>query len=375
MVDSFSLVFYSCLLTTLFGFTRASYLLSLSAKDLNRRGKNIFYYAAILLISVVVGFRFNVGVDWLGYVQHFNALDYNIKSMTFVSQPFEVGYYYLSVFCVKTGLGYTGLFFIIALLSWYLIFKSVDIKFLPLLIVFLFFDEQFFWSMNGVRQFTAISFFLLALREANLGSKKAAYSYIILGFLFHKSILLMIPFLFFPIHKLYNRNIFILIYLCSLFFLNNVDLFSRLDFYLSTLSGNNYALDQYSRYSTSGKFMLAEVDYGLGFYFKICLNFLLIWFSKYVIEKYSESKIYFVLFFIGAIIFNLFFGSQLIGRVNTYLVILRCFVLSFTVFYLIRDKRYKYYTYAFISLFIILFFQTIINSSNMCSPYRFTFLQ
>ena len=120
---------------------------------------NIQYFLSLVIISIIVGYRYNVGVDWDGYRIAF----IDSKNLTFEDNSFELGYFTISKIINLLGFSYQQFFFLINLITWYFIFKSIPKKLLFYFIFFLFCTEFFFWSMNGIRQFTAISIFLFSI--------------------------------------------------------------------------------------------------------------------------------------------------------------------------------------------------------------------
>ncbi|MGE4578571.1 MAG: EpsG family protein [Desulfuromonadales bacterium] len=131
MFDHYTYVVYISLLFTLMILT----INTGNCRDINYgfayrlKIKNIF---GLLLISFIVGFRYNVGVDWQGYVDDFHFFEEN-HSLSYSEQYWEYGYYIINKTIAVLGLSYEWVFFVIALLSWYFIFKSVHACLLPIL--------------------------------------------------------------------------------------------------------------------------------------------------------------------------------------------------------------------------------------------------
>ena len=132
-------------------------------------------------------------------------------------------------------------------------------------------------------------------------------------------------------------------------------------------------LSIYSRYFESGKYIAQELSIGLGYIFRQLVTILILVFSKSVIKAFPQTKIYFVLYFCGAIFFNMFYMFQLIDRLNIYFLILRSIVLAILVFHLWKTRKYRIVSITLLALYFYLYLTTIYNSSNMCSPYDFSF--
>ncbi|CAL2090693.1 conserved membrane hypothetical protein [Tenacibaculum sp. 190524A05c] len=378
MFDFFTYAVYLILLFTLIistkSFARRRKPISDEITFLEETKIDFKYLSVLIFISFIVGYRYFVGVDWEGYVNDFNDFKLSLYK-GFSSQYYEYGYYILTYFISEFNFGYEVLFSIVAYISWFFIFKSVHARILPMFIFFLFADEYFFWSMNGVRQFAAISFWLISIRYIIKRNLVKFILYVFLGSLFHKSLLVLIPIYYLPFNKLYNKKWWIIIYLFTVL-LANVEVFSNfLRKFILFLGDSISIVNRYVRYIDSGRLESQNTALGLGFYFKIGINLLIILFSDKVIEMLPKLKIYFVLFFIGAVTFNVFYDFQLIGRFNHFFLINRALVLALIYYFLIRNLRYKLILNGVVVLYFVLFLYSIYKSSNMCNPYNLTFFQ
>lgn len=329
----------------------------------------IEYFFSILLISLVIGFRFEVGNDWVGYVDDFNS--YKLYNLEFKDQKYEFGYFYLQNFFHQLGLSYQWMFFTIAFLSWYFLYNSLPNKLIPLFIFFIFTIEYFFWSMNGVRQFVSLSIFAYSIKFILSREKYYYLLFISIACLFHSSSFLLFLIYFLPLR--YNRNLFLSLFIIS-FFVGTTDIITQLannilTFFDPIIPGVGLYL-RYLTYESLSSFE-SDINYGLGYVFNVVVNFLIILLSKKVIKKYSSSKIYFILFAIGAIIFNLSSSIFIINRINTYLLFMKTIVLAYTIFYFWNFKKYRILIIFSILAFSFYFLSTIYNSSNMSSPYQF----
>lgn len=374
MFDFTTYFIYISLLFVLIGLTNLHRKKVVSVLDFNETPKLKFQHIlALLLISFIVGFRYEVGVDWEGYKEAFLSIKNN-AFLSYDDQYMEIGYFYINRFIASIGLSYEWMFFTVGFISWLFIFKSVPKLILPLLIFFLFVDEYFFWSMNGVRQFAAMSIFLVATREI-INKRLLRYIILILiASLFHQTVLLFIPFYFIPYTKVNKKNVWIILFIISLVIGISDILINWIEFIISYLGQRIKFIGTYARYIESNKFIVDdEVQTGLGYAFRLIVNFTIILLSGKVIKEYPKTVIYFILFFIGAILFNLSYNIQLLGRINGYFLIFRTIVLSISVYHFWHIRKYKIFVFVFCLLYFILFLTAIYNSSNMSSPFNFTF--
>lgn len=370
MLDLFSYFIYISLLLivtflTFFAINKKDKLNFTEVQNLTK-----YHILALLIISFVVGFRYYVGNDWEGYRIHFEYL----RTYNYMLYKMEWGF--LAINKIISGLGgnYTLMFFTVALISWYFIFKSVPFVLLPLTLFFLFTDEFFFWSMNGVRQFVAMAIFLYSIKFIINHNMGKYFLMVGLAALFHISALFLIPLYFIPFQKLYNQKIWFIAFILSFFFANISYITDSLQILFLKLSSYIPLLSIYLRYFEEGKYQAADITVGLGYYFRVLITLLIFYYSKDAIEKYPKTKIYFILFFMSAIIFNLFFMFSLIGRLNNYFIIIRTIVLALIIYHLWVNRKYRILPIGIAVLYFFLFLVTIYNSSNMCSPFRFTFM-
>ena len=370
MIDFFTYFVYTGLL---FSLIILANLRSSTNHDeqlyLTRNNFRIEYFFSVLLISFIVGFRYDVGNDWAGYLADFNNIKFN-TFLTFEDQYYEFAFFYINKIIPQLGLSYHWMFFSVAFISWYFLYKSLPNKLIPLFIFFIFTTEYFFWSMNGIRQFVALTIWIYSITFIIKREKYYYFLFLFIASLFHTSSVFLILFYFLPLK--YNRKLFLILFLVSVF-IGSTD-YILLFFFkiLSLLSIIIPVIEPYLRYLDFTKILInSDLNYGLGYFFIVIVNFLLLLFSEAVIKKYSSSKIYFLLFAIGTVIFNLSSNIFIIGRINTYLLFIKTIVLAYTFFYYWNFKKYRFFVIVSLLLFIFFFYAAIYNSSNMCSPYQF----
>lgn len=330
------------------------------------------HFTAILLISLIVGFRYEVGIDWEGYKYLFEEIKKN-SHLSYNDQYLEFGYFWINKIMANIGLGFGWLLFSMALLSWYFLFRSVPNLLLPFVLYFLFVDEFFFSSMNLVRQFTAMCIWLFSIPYLMNRDLKKYLLLLFLASLFHKSSLILIPLYFIPFHRLYNKKIWFGIFITSFFIGTSTQFVAYTKSVLVFLGSNIPVIERYTRYLDTEEFLGVETQVGLGFYFRIIVNALLIILSGKILREFPKLKTYFILFFFGAILFNLSYNMLLIGRINNYFLILRPVILAVCAFYFWYVHKNRTAVVGFFALYFILFLAAMYNKSNGCCPYLFSF--
>ncbi|MDY6994849.1 MAG: EpsG family protein, partial [Pseudomonadota bacterium] len=319
-------------------------------------------------------FRYEVGVDWTSYKDLFEYID-KYPNMGFYEQPLEWGFFYINRTVSWLGGSYALMFFVVALLSWYFIFKSISLSLLPLLLYFLFVDGFFLWSMNGVRQFVSIGIFLFSIRFIVTKNLTLYLLCIGLASLFHISALFLIPLYFVPFQKVYNQKTWLGIFFLSLILSNApflVDWLERLFLFLSSyipLFGD-YLLYFESQHTEA----IGIQGTGLGYLFRLLVTVFIIVFSREIVKKYPRTEVYFVLFFVGAVLANMFFTIQIVTRFARYFLIFRAVVLAVTMYYFFQhDKYHKIIAFIVIGFYLLLFLNSIYQGDNLSNPFRFNF--
>lgn len=373
MFDLFTFIFYPGLLAFLIISTRTYQLKPVYLEEISfesRKRLSVPNILGLIIFALLIGFRYDVGTDWMAYKDLFTDLS-GRTYLTFQDQKIEIGYYLLSKFFVNQNLGHQYLFFSMALLSWYFVYKGYPSHILYLGLYFLFVDEFFFWSMNGMRQFLAIAIWFYSLKYVI--SRKIGYYilYILLASCFHKSVIFMLLVYFLPNLRLYNRKIWLIIFLASLLIGSNSFVISKLtSAVVLVLTKLPIAVD-YINYVDTDRLTTAQVNLGLGFFYKIIVNVSIIYFSKFLLEKNSKLNIYILLFFVGTVIFNIFYNVQLVGRINQYFLFLRSFLMAVICYHFIKEQRFTKWTFFIIVSYFFLFLVAIYNGSNLSNPFRF----
>lgn len=161
--------------------------------------KNIIIFYFIF----VFGQRWAAGVDFFGYLKYY-----------LIHFPSEIAYRTIERFFFDNNIYFGLLIFLIyiftTLLSLWFLKKFTTSNYG---IYFFFLSEYHIMSINPLRTYIAINFFLIALYKLYFDKKKIlAFLFLILGSLFHKIIIFTVPFclLFFFIEKIMKKKILFL---------------------------------------------------------------------------------------------------------------------------------------------------------------------
>lgn len=146
----------------------------------------------ILVFCFFCGVRYNVGVDYIAYLNnylHYQNVGINLLEKEFLFQ-------FITKAMAGSGFHFSFYFAFLAFIQIYFVIKSFEkekeiLRYLPLLILL---GTSFLYWTNAIRHMIAAAIFLYSLRYVK---SKNLFKYLIciaFAFLFHKSSLLLVPF-------------------------------------------------------------------------------------------------------------------------------------------------------------------------------------
>lgn len=327
---------------------------------------NAYHFLAIIFIAFIVGYRYKVGTDWDSYKLYFERGVFNEGKI-------EIGYRVINQIVFYLNGKYTFAFFIISFISWYFIFKGFPTLLLPLGIYFLFCDEWFFFSTNGVRQFMAFGFIFYATKYLSEKNIKRYLLWIFIAGLFHRTAWILSLLCLIPWNKLYNHKIWLSIYVVSFLFSQNATLLKIIPTAFKIVSEHISFLNIYQIYFESIFYNPDEVSLGnLGIVLRVIVTIYILYYSENVLTQYPKMKVYYVIFFLGSILTNIFIGIPILSRFTIYLTFFRPLLLALTVLFVLHQKKYKFskiVTYSVVFVYFILYLYVI-----SISLYDFSFL-
>ena len=330
---------------------------------------------SVILVSLVAGFRYNVGTDWEAYRTYYeNILRYGMSWMEITTSSMEPLYLLLNKFIAFCGASYQFFFTIIMLLHLVLLYKSFD-QYLFLLPWGLFFYVTMFFcmSLNIQRQTLSICVFMYSLRFILCRNFYKYCICIIVAGLIHYSSFILFPvyFLSMGVFRFLDKRVVQLgLYLCSFFVFKYVLVFIEL--FVSNFIVNAKYLYNISALGSVNM----EISSGLGVLVTILIDIILILYSKRLSIVYSDYKfnVIFRVYFVGAVMSNIFGLDMFLSRLFLAMECLRFLILAFFVYYLMRIKRTEL-TYvcgcSIILLYLLMYFVGIYNGHSGCAPYQF----
>lgn len=211
----------------------------------NINKKSVFLILCLMQMTLIVGLRYNVGADFKSYRQIFDLIGNGAYNFTNV----EIGYKYLCRIIYLIGGSYYTLNIVIAFLSFLFIIltiKKISIDYFCSIYLYitLFF---FYHAMNQTRQQLAIAIAVYAVTFLCENKMKQFVVLIIVGSLFHTSILLYLILAILKNIKItkkimFGYSVLAVILLFSFNILIKILQYTKYGFYLST-SYNSTATD------------------------------------------------------------------------------------------------------------------------------------
>ena len=296
--------YYSILIATTF-------IISICSIDTHINNKiYILYFSllAIIILSIFGGTRL-IGLDYDVYEIHFNIIP-TITKYKWTDPSIEIGYEILASIC-KSIYNSFHLFLIfftaltITLMFW-LCYKYSPY---PLLSFFMFFSYSFFPQVMGqMRQPLAIILAFIISIPLFLKSKKtlSCIALIFIAFLFHKSILFLIPFIIVSDKILSNKTIVILSTIAiACYTLSN--LVSQ--FLISLIPSNFYLHDAVIAYLT---YKSMAVTFSMGMLERIAMVTILFYYShKYGLYQSKQPlRLFINMYFIGVCLYFAFISTS-----------------------------------------------------------------
>lgn len=331
-------MFYLVLLTSIL-------LLSLIKSRTER--KSLIDIIIIVLMTVIYGIRYDVGIDYLNYeTQYYDTTGfYGQREFLYeqIMQPFKFFNAPFWIFSLFVGF--------IIFFTLYRTAKNLNVNY-DVIIIFFILTGMLFVSFNLVRQIIATVIILYAFTYISKNSFLKYCLFIILASLFHFSAIIFIPF-YFITQLRFDMKIH-LIFLGAGLFLYFTNIFNRFGTFLVP--------DKYI-HLLGGRFDY-KLDIGLGVLFFI---FIAIYISINKVGKMSPYFPYYYLYTLGYSLFLFSLNSFIMSRLNIYSQMGLIVVLTTLIKPSQENKLYKFINIAIVINFLILFLMKIHNIYDLDS--------
>lgn len=332
----------------------------------------VFIYIPVIIVSIVLGCRYGVGIDYFNYENSYNSQCYH--SIFDTSSEYLFGSIYH--LCYKLGFSFAFVQVILNLIFWFFFVKafSSDKILFRLVILFFFITGTLFLYLNIQRQCIALIFLFYSIRYIEKKDFAKFAFFVLIASGFHLSSLLFVPF-YYLWHIIYwckYRWVQLALWLGSYLFS------APLENLISELSIRLLVATPYEKYGGSVFTWELPTGSGMGIVVKGILDIVIILYSKKLFE-YVDNKprfqIAYLFFFIGVVLSNIFQYNLLLNRVAFLFVSFRIVILAylfkcvfFSSFGSVIDKII---CLILLLICIVYFIGMIYVGNNGCSPFHF----
>ncbi|MEX9690612.1 EpsG family protein [Providencia sp. PROV254] len=319
-----------------------------------------FGYFFLILFS---GLRFGIGTDFFNY----QTIFFNINTNSFYNSNLELGFSFLVKMLPQTEFGFQLFIFTSSLINNLLLFVILEKmirnkKNHERLIIFIFFfiTNIYFFPFNGIRQGIACAFALFSYKYILSNELSKFLLCILLGFLFHKSIVIFIPFYFLFRVKI-HRNINLILVTTAL-------LIVKLKFLNSVTAILHYIVDEkYINYIEN------PPDFGgsgLGVYLYIFL-FSLVYVTTYLNKSFQlrdpKFNFLFFIFTLGIVLRILSLENIIFVRLSYFFT---CFDFIFIPYILLSFSKNKFFWVSIYTTIYLITFLASLQNTNGLLPYN-----
>lgn len=341
-------------------------------EDIVEKYKYVFAFICFALLVFQDGFRWETGTDWDPYHNFFEELTLTIQPQ---DSDFDLGYvlftYAIRIFTDN----YTVFLTIYAIIFYssffYLIFKLSDFPFTSLLIFYM--GTVYYMGMN--RQFMAMMFYAIGLVSLVKGKRANFIILVLIGALFHKTILIGIVALFLN-KKLKNSVIITLLIIALVIAASGI--VNRLPIGIFALLGDQ-AGDKMEYYSFNGdatsftSMVLATIR-------RLIWIVPLMVFGNRIDKKPKGYYLFFNLYLIGTFFYLICNGTILqiiVSRALIYFNIMEMFLVP-VVFYLLKPNYGKIIATFVLVAYVVLYtykgFRGYGEGTDYFLPYKGIFI-
>lgn len=331
----------------------------------------------ILIFSVFFGMRYNVGYDYLTYL--------NVYVNKYEGGSFEILFNFINQIGHFFNMHFAVYFSILAFLQIFFYFYAFkkDTYLIPFLSFYLITDAFFLYWMNGIRQGIAMTIWVFSLHFI---VEKKPWKYIITvvaASLFHASAIVFL--VFYPLFinsKFSIKKTYIQVLLFSFTILLREYLYSFLIglenvfiFFIS-ISSSKY-LYYLESFNEEASFETTNI---LSFIWRSLLMLLMILFGSKMKRFYNNRlfNLIYVLFFYSVLLINIIPFDSILHRVSVYFEVFRPIMLSYFSYYLLKNGKlsskllFLFVIIGYIGLFIV---RQLVADEESRTLFQFYFLQ
>lgn len=311
------------------------------------------FFIPILITSLLIGLRNNVGVDYPVYKEIYETQISDNWVWSVNHSGVEILFTSICVLLHKVNIPYYGMFIVMTFLPlcfFYACFNNKRRLFIPA-IFFLYASGVFFWYMNIMRQ--GISFFIIlfAIQYIIRGAVVKYIFWILIAAGFHLSALLFIPcyLLYYIRGSLCNRNIAIFFYVSTCLLAKEM-----IDILLVMIKP--FLTGDYIRYYNVIDSWEMSGGSGLGVLALHISDIMMICISPLCLSYYRKERfdVYYNIFLIGSFFSNMAGLNMILSRIPFCFISMRVMVGAFALWYMYRFWQVTQLHYKIASIICVL---------------------
>lgn len=333
----------------------STFFVYLSEKCIHKSDRNFFLFVAFLMIFLVSALRYDVGTDFLAYINIYNNIaDYD---------NMEVGFYYINLALYNLELSSQWSIIAFSFIFTVIIFYSYpsEKKYIIHLIIF---STLLLYSFNGIRQAIAIACGLLALKYYLSNYFIKSLIIVFFGVLFHKSIIILLP--VFMISKIPFSNLYkfyiIPFVMIALLVVSQI-------FILQLVFGIGVLLDvlnlPYANYFNHERhFVPTSLGSGLGVLAKLVFSIYVLSNSQFFLKKNSKYWLLIISIFLYAVSVILAKEIEIFGRLEQIFLFAPIICAYLLIVNSIKLNTHKIVSGIYILFLLISFSKIVISGAN-----------
>lgn len=292
---------------------------------------NAWYIASFATLLCFIGGREFVGRDWFNYQ---DIYEMNTQMAFILGETREFGFLFLIKYLNQFNCDFSVFIFLISALTlvlFYLPFRK-SYYLLPYAIFFFFVGISYTTTINTIRQAVALFCFfnILACADEWKENWKQIAFFAVLGFSFHYTLILALPFVLLFNRQWTTRKMLVII--CSTFIASFL--------FFSVFS--NYVLNympKYDSYLSDDSIIAKNSTFGLGASLLLVLRLLPAFSYGRIKEHFPSFQGFYILYYIGLAIYYSSYKYLLIVRFTFYFQVFEIVVFSIFVYVLFKKKN------------------------------------
>jgi hypothetical protein len=336
------------------------------------------YGWCLFLFAIIAGVRYNVGVDYLTYLNYYNNA---LGGLTFIRERgIEEGYIFVTSLFAYLGLHPVFYFGFLAVLQLIFILWAfrLEREIVPFLLVLIMLGGYFFTWMNGIRQMIAACSFVWSIKFIK-DKKPIKYTLcVIFAYLWHHSALFLIPFYLFAYDKLIWKRSYINLFVFFLCYY-----IGSSPFWVTSFSGYRdiILLSGYDNYVEMTDNLLNpenfhSFNWGPRMISKFIINVIIIYTYPKIRSLFIDTNfdLLFKFFLIGVCFYNLFMNvGSLFLRPSLYFTLFTLPMTAFTMVGLLKNRSFLLFAILSICSLSYTFISCMVDIANPQSEQFFLY--